>query len=60
MSGLQLLRFGCPLSALLFRLATVVDHSGRTSIQHTYVVCIMKRCLSGVARRLWNTHSSIQ
>ena len=52
---LQLLCCGCPLSALLLRLATVVDHSGRTSIEYTYVVCIMKRYLSGVARRLWNT-----
>jgi hypothetical protein len=52
---LQLLCCGGPLSALLLRLATVVDHSGRTSIEHTYVVCIMKRYLSGVARRLWNT-----
>ena len=51
---LQLLCCGCPLSALLLRLATVVDHSGRTSIQHMYVVCIMKRNLSGVARRLWS------
>ena len=51
---LQLLCCGCPLSALLLRLATVVDHNGRTSIEHTYVVCIMKRYLSGVARRLWS------
>jgi hypothetical protein len=51
---LQLLCCGCPLSALLLRLATVVDHSGRTSIQHMHVVCIMKRYLSGGARRLWS------
>jgi len=51
---LQLLCCGCPLSALLLRLATVVDHSGRTSIQHMHVVCIMKRFLSSVARRLWS------
>ena len=51
---LQLLCCGCPLSALLLRLATVVDHNGRTSIERTYVVCIMKRYLSGVARRLWS------
>jgi hypothetical protein len=51
---LQLLCCGCPLSALLLRLATVVDRSGRTSIEYTYVVCIMKRYLSGVARRLWS------
>jgi hypothetical protein len=53
---LQLLCCGCPLSALLLRLATVVDHSGRTSIEHMHVVCIMKRYLSGVARRMWNLH----
>jgi hypothetical protein len=51
---LQLLCCGCPLSILLLRLATVVEHSGRTSIQHMHVVCIMKRCFSGVARRLWS------
>jgi hypothetical protein len=51
---LQLLCCGCPLSALLLRLATVVDHSGRTSIEHMHVVCIIRRYLSGVARRLWN------
>ncbi len=52
---LQLLCCGCPLSALLLRLATVVDHSGRTSIEHMHVVCIMKHYLNGVARRLWST-----
>jgi hypothetical protein len=52
---LQLLCCGCPLSALLLQLATVVDHSGRTSIEYMHVVCIMQRCISGVARRLWNT-----
>jgi hypothetical protein len=52
---LQLLCCGCPLSALLLRLATVVDHSGGTSIQHWHVVCIMERCISGVVRKLWNT-----
>ena len=51
---LQLLCCGCPLSALLLRLATVVDHSGRTSIQHMHVLCIMKRYLYGVALKLWN------
>jgi hypothetical protein len=51
---LQLLCCGCPLSALLLCMATVVDHNGRTSIEHTYVVCIMKRYFSGVARRLWS------
>jgi hypothetical protein len=51
---LRLLCCGGPLSALLLQLATVVDHSGRTSIQHAHVVCIMKRYLSGVAHRLWS------
>ena len=51
---LQLLCCGCPLSALLLRLATVVDHSGRISIEHMHVVCIMKRYFSGVACKLWN------
>jgi hypothetical protein len=51
---LQLLCCCCPLSALLLRLATVIDHSGGTSIQHMHVVCIMKRFLSSVARRLWS------
>ena len=37
---------------LLLRLASVVDHCGRPSIEHMYVVCIMKRYFSGVARRL--------
>ena len=56
---LQLLCCGCPLSALLLRLATVVDHSGRPIIEHMHVVCIMKRYLSGVARKLWSkfTHA---
>ena len=53
---LQLLCCGCTLSALLLRLATVVNHSGHTSIEDTYVVCIMKRYFSGVARRLWNKY----
>ena len=51
---LQLLCCGCPLSAVLLRLATVVDHSGRTIIEHVHVVCIMERYLHGVARRLWS------
>jgi hypothetical protein len=55
---LQLLCCGCPLSALLLRLATVVDHSGCPSIQHMHVVCIMKRYFGGVARRLWNKCNS--
>jgi hypothetical protein len=51
---LQLLCCGCPLSALLLRLATVVDHSGCTSIEHIHVVCIMKRYFSGAALKLRN------
>ena len=51
---LQLLCCGGPLSALLLQLATVVDHSGRTSIEHTYVVCIMKLHMCGIARKFWN------
>jgi hypothetical protein len=51
---LQLLCCGCPLSALLLRLATVVDYSGRTSIQHGHLVCIMKRYFSGTALKLRN------
>ena len=50
---LQLLCCGCPLSALLLRLDTVVDHSGRSSTEHVHVVYIMRRYCSGVARRLW-------
>ncbi len=51
---LQLLCCGCPLSALLLRLANVVDHSGCASIEHMHVVCIMKRYFGGVARGLWS------
>ncbi len=51
---LQLLCCGCPLSALLLRLATVVEHSGRTSIEHVHVICIMKRYFSGAALKLRN------
>jgi hypothetical protein len=51
---LQLLCCGCPLSALLLRLGTVVDQSGRISIEHMHLVCIMKRYFSGVACKLWN------
>ena len=50
---LQLLCCGSPLSALLIRLATVVDHSGRSSAEQRYVVCTVKRYFSGVAHRLW-------
>ena len=51
---LQLLCCGCPLSALLLRVATVDNRSGCTSIEHKHVVCIIKRYFSGVALRLWN------
>jgi hypothetical protein len=51
---LQLLCCGCPLSALLLRLVTVVDHSGCPSIEHMHLVCIMKRYFSGVVHRLWS------
>ena len=50
---LQLLCCGSPLSALLIRLATVVDHSGRSSAEQRYVVCTVKRYFSGAAHRLW-------
>ena len=46
---LQLLCRGGPLSFLLLRLATVRDSIGCTSNEH-----IMKRYLSGAARRLWS------
>ncbi len=51
---LQLLCCGCPLSTLLLRLATVADHSGRTSIERMHVVCIMKLHMCGIARKFWN------
>ena len=50
---LQLLCCGSPLSALLIRLAAVVDRSGRSSAEHRYIVCTVKRYFSGVAHRLW-------
>jgi hypothetical protein len=50
---LQLLCCGSPLSALLLRLAAVVDRSGRSSAEHRYTVCTVKRYFSGVAHRLW-------
>ena len=50
---LQLLCCGSPLSALLIRLAAVVDRSGRSSAEHRYIVCSVKRYFSGVAHRLW-------
>jgi hypothetical protein len=51
---LQLLCCGSPLSALLLRLAAVVDRSDRSSKEHKCMVCIMKRYFSGVAHRLWH------
>ena len=53
---LQLLCCGSPLSALLIRLAAVVDRSGRSSTEHRYIVCTVKRYFSGVAHRLWHNH----
>ena len=53
---LQLLRCSCPMSALLLRLVTAVDHSGRAMVQHdrdVFVARIMRRCLSVIAHRLW-------
>ena len=50
---LQLLCCGSPLSALLIRLAAVVDRSGRSSAEHRDIVCTVKRYFSGVAHRLW-------
>ena len=50
---LQLLCCGSPLSALLIRLVAVVDRSGRSSAEHRYIVCTVKRYFSGVANRLW-------
>ena len=44
---------GSPLSALLIRLVAVVDRSGRSSTEHRYIVCTVKRYFSGVAHRLW-------
>jgi hypothetical protein len=55
---LQLLRCSCPLSALLLRLVSVNDHSGRAMAQHDrhmLLARIMKRYFSAVAHRLWHT-----
>ena len=55
---LQLLRCSCPLSALLLRLVSVMEHSGRAMAQHDrhkLVARIMKRYFSAVAHRLWDT-----
>ncbi len=49
---LQLLCCGSPLSALLIRLAAVVDRSGRSSAEHIYIVWAVKRYFSGVVRKL--------
>ena len=54
---LQLLRCSCPLSALLLRLVSVIDHSGRCMAQHDrhkLLARIMKRYFSAVAHRLWH------
>ena len=53
---LQLLCCGGHLSALLPRLAAVVDRSGRSSAEHINIVCTVKRYFSGVAHRLWHIH----
>ena len=48
----------CPLSALLLRLVSVIDHSGRAMAQHDrhkLLARIMKRYFSAVAHRLWDT-----
>ena len=50
---LQLLCCGRLLSALLIRLAAVVDRSWRSSAEHRYVVCTVKRYFSGVVHRIW-------
>ena len=55
---LQLLRCSCPLSALLLRLVSVIDHSGGAMAQHDrhkLLVRIMKRYFSAVAHKLWDT-----
>ena len=54
---LQLLCCSCPLSALLLRLVSVIDHSGRTMAQHDrheLMARIMKRYFSAVAHRMWH------
>ena len=48
----------CPLSALLLRLVSVIDHSGRAMAQHDrhkLLARIMKRYFSAAAHRLWDT-----
>jgi hypothetical protein len=54
---LQLLRCSCPLSALLLRLVSFIDHSGRAMAQHDrheLMARIMKRYFSAVTHRLWH------
>jgi hypothetical protein len=54
---LQLLCCSCHLSALLLRLVSVIDHSGRAMAQHDrheLMARIMKRCFSAIAHRLWH------
>ena len=54
---LQLLRCSCPLSALLLRLVSFIDHSGRATAQHDrleLMARIMKRYFSAVAHRMWH------
>ena len=55
---LQLLCCSCPLSALLLRLVSVIDHSGRAMAphdRHKLLARIMKRYFSAVAHRPWYT-----
>ena len=55
---LQLLRCSCPVSALLLRLVSLIDHSGRAMAQHDrhkLLARIMKRYFSAVAHRRWCT-----
>ena len=55
---LQLLCCSCPLSVLLLRIVTVIDHSGGAMAQHNrhkLLARIMKRFFSAVAHRLWHT-----
>ena len=48
---LQLLRCSGPLSALLLRLVSLIDHS---DARHKLLARIMKRYFSAVAHRLWH------
>ena len=49
---LQLLCCSSPASALLLCLATVVDPSDHSAVQHKIVARVMKRYFSGIADRL--------